>query len=227
MHFLLIGSPDQPAVVSRDQSQLPTSYTLIWRQAVHIHVLKKRQAAMSILEAGSPCPCFEKRQSLSILEAGNHVHGLWFRQFMSMFWKKAVFIYTGGRQPCPWPLISAVHVHVLKKGSLYLHWRQAAMSILELGSPCPCFDKKAVLIYTGGRQPCPFWKQAVHVHILKKRQSLSILQAGSHVHSGGRQSMSSGCRQSMSIFWRKGSLYLYWRQAAMSILEAGSPCSCF
>jgi hypothetical protein len=76
MHFLLIGSPDQPAVVSRDQSQLPTSYTLIWRQAVHIHVLKKRQAAMSILEAGSPCPCFEKRQSLSILEAGNHVHGL-------------------------------------------------------------------------------------------------------------------------------------------------------
>jgi hypothetical protein len=147
-----------------------------------------RQAAMSILEAGSPCPCFEK---------------------------KAVFIYnTGGRQPCPfWRLavnvlwIWAVHVHVLKKGSLYLywrqavhvhvlkkwqslsileagthvhsggrqsmsileadslylHWRQAAMSILEAGCPCPCFEKKAVLIYTGSRQPCPFWRQAVHV----------------------------------------------------------------
>jgi hypothetical protein len=139
-----------------------------------------------------------------------------------------------------------------KKGSLYLYWRQWAMSILEAGSPCPCFKKKAVFIYTGGRQQCPFWRQAVHVHVLKKRQSLSkagshvhsggrqsmsmflkkgslsiILEAGSHVHSGGRQYMASGFRQFMSTFWRLDSLYLYWRQAAVSILEAGSLCPCF
>ncbi len=150
------------------------------------------------------------------------------------------------------------------------------MSILEAGSPCPCFDKRAVFIYTGGRQPCPFWRQAVHVHVLKKRHAvlISILEAGSHVHSGGRQSMTSGFRQSMSMFWKKAvsiyiggrqpcpfwrqavhvlwvsavhvyilknghwtldSPYLYWRQATMSILEAGCPwpldfgssCPCF
>jgi hypothetical protein len=159
MQFLLIGSPDQPAVVSRDQSQLPTSYTLIWRQAVHVHVLKKgspylywRQAAMSILEAGSPVHVLKKRQSSSVLKAGCHVH-------------------SGGRQSSP------------------------------------CFEKKAVLICTEGRQPCPFWRQAVHVfrqavhvHVLEKRQSLCILEAGSYALSGCRQSMSSGFRQFMSTF---------------------------
>ncbi len=141
-----------------------------WRQAVHVHVLKKRQSLYITLEAGS------------------HVHsGGWqsmssgFGQSMSMFWKKAVFIYTGGRQSMSmfW-----------KNGSLYLYWRQAPMFILEAGSPCP-FWRQTVFIYTGGRQPCPFWRQAVHVHVLKRRQSLSILEAGSHVHSGGRQSMYS------------------------------------
>jgi hypothetical protein len=83
------------------------------------------------------------------------------------------------------------------------------VSILETGSPCPYFEKKAVFIYTTGRQPCSFWRkavnvlwmQAVHVYILKKRQSLSILEAGSHVHSGGRQSMFMFLkkRQSLSI----------------------------
>jgi hypothetical protein len=70
------------------------------------------------------------------------------------------------------------------------------MSILEAGSHCPCFDKKAVFIYSEGRQPCPFWRQAVH--------DLWILTV--HVY-----------------ILKKGSHFLFWRQAAMSFLEAGSP----
>jgi len=66
------------------------------------------------------------------------------------------------------------------------------MFILEAGSPWPldfgssCLYSKdwTLLIYSEGRQPCPFWRLAVHdlwilavhVHILKK----SV-----HVHSSG------------------------------------------
>ncbi len=71
---------------------------------------------------------------------------------------------------------------------------------LDFGSSCLHSEDWTVFICTGGRQPCPFWRQAVYVHVLKKRQSLSIPEAGSHVHSRGRQYMSFGFKQFMSTF---------------------------
>ncbi len=99
---------------------------------------------------------------MSILEAGSPY--LLEADSPCLFLKQAVHVYCTLEAGSPWPL--------------------------NFNSPCPCFEKKAVFIYIGGSEPCPFWRQAVHVHVLKKRQSLSILEAGSNVHSGGRQSMS-------------------------------------
>jgi hypothetical protein len=69
------------------------------------------------------------------------------------------------------------------------------MPFLDAGNPCPldfgssCLHSEewTVLIYSEGRQPCPFWRLAVHdlwilavhVYILKNGQSLYILETGS------------------------------------------------
>ncbi len=92
---------------------------------------------------------------------------------------------------------------------------------MYFGSSCPYFEKNAVLICTEGRQPCPFWRQAVHglwisvVHVY-------ILKNGKF-YLFWRQAVHDLWISAEQVYiWRKGSPYLYWRQAAMSILEAGS-----
>ncbi len=111
---------------------------------------------------------------------------------------------------------------------------------------CPLFWKKAILIYSEGRQPCPFWRLIVHGKYSGCRQfmfpwgmqsmcrkSMSILEQAVHFYSKDKQTRSTLKIGSPCLFWRQAvhglwisvvhvytlknghldSPYLYWRQA--------------